>query len=39
MEGDRSNAGYWYRRADRELRDDVEIESEIVALKAELVRA
>ncbi len=39
MEGDRSNAGYWYRRADRELRDDVEIESEIVALKAEIARA
>ena len=36
MEGDRSNAGYWYRRAERDLPDDVEIESEIVALKAEI---
>ncbi|MCY4374564.1 MAG: hypothetical protein OXC31_12375 [Spirochaetaceae bacterium] len=38
MEGDRSNAGYWYRRAERDLPDDVEIESEIAALKAELAR-
>ena len=39
MEGDRSNAGYWYRRAARDLPDDVQIESEIAALKAELSRA
>ena len=38
MEGDRANAGYWYRRAERDLPDDVEIESEIVALKAEIAR-
>lgn len=39
MEGDRSNAGYWYRRAARDLSDDVEIASEIAALKAEIARA
>ena len=39
MEGDRANAGYWYRRADRELPDDVEIATEIAALKAEIARA
>ena len=33
-----SNAGYWYRRAERDLPDDVEIDSEIAALKAELAR-
>ncbi len=38
MEGDRSNAGYWYRRAERDLPDDVEIESEIAALKADIAR-
>ena len=38
MEGDRSNAGYWYRRAERNLPDDVEIDSELAALKAELAR-
>ena len=38
LEGDRSNAGYWYRRAERDLPDDVEIESEIAELKAELAR-
>ena len=38
MEGDRANAGYWYRRAERDLPDDVEIDSEIVALKAEIAR-
>ena len=38
MEGDRSNAGYWYRRAERDLPDDVEIESEIAALKTQLAR-
>ncbi len=39
MEGNRSNAGYWYRRAERDLPDDVEIATEIAALKAEMVRA
>ena len=39
MEGDRANAGYWYRRAERDLPDDVEIESETAALKAEIARA
>ena len=39
MEGDRSNAGYWYRRAERDLPDDVEIATEIAVLKAEMVRA
>ena len=38
MEGDRSNAGYWYRRAERDLPDDVEIATEIAALKAEIAR-
>ena len=38
MEGDCSNAGYWYRRAERDLPDDVEIDSELAALKAELAR-
>ena len=33
-----SNAAYWYRRAERDLPDDVEIASEIVALKAEVAR-
>ncbi len=36
IEGDRPNAGCWYRRAERDLPDDVEIESEIVALEAEI---
>ena len=39
LEGDRSNAGYWYRRAERDLPDDVEIATELVALKAEMARA
>ena len=39
MEGDRANAGYWYRRAARDLADDMQIESEIAALKAEIARA
>ena len=39
MEGDRANAGYWYRRAARDLPDDVQIEREIAALKAEIARA
>ena len=38
MEGDRANAGYWYRRAERELPEDVEIAREIAALKAEMAR-
>jgi hypothetical protein len=38
MEGDRSNAGYWYRRAERDLPDDVEIDSELAELKAEIAR-
>ena len=40
MEGDFGNAGYWYRRAGRDLPDtdaiDGAIEAEIAALKAEL---
>jgi hypothetical protein len=39
MEGDRSNAGHWYRRAARDLPDDVEIATEIAALKVEIARA
>ncbi len=35
LEGDLSNAGYWYRRAGRELPDNVDIAAEIAALKAE----
>ena len=33
LEGDVANAGYWYRRADRELRSNVQIAEEIAALK------
>ena len=36
MEGDRSNAGYWYRRAGRQLPTDVRIPEEIEALKGTL---
>ena len=36
MEGDRSNAGYWYRRAERDLPETWRFEREIVALKAEI---
>ena len=36
MEGDRSNAGYWYRRAGRQLPTDVRIPDEIEALKGVL---
>ena len=39
MDCDRSNAGYWYGRAARYLPDDVEIGSEIAALKVELGRS
>ena len=35
MEGDHSNADYWYGRAGREVPDNVEIGAEIAALKAE----
>ena len=34
LEGDLANAGYWYRRADRELPGNPEVGSEIAALKA-----
>lgn len=34
MEGDRSNAGYWYGRAGRRLRDNASVQGEIGALKA-----
>ena len=33
MEGDLSNAGYWYKRAGRELADPNRIVEEIAALK------
>ena len=36
MEGDRSNARYWYRRAGRPLDKDTAAAEEIKALKAEL---
>ena len=36
MEGDRSNARYWYRRAERRLPSDVRIPDEIEALKGAL---
>ena len=36
MEDDRSNAGYWYRRAGRQLPNDVRIPEEIEALKGAL---
>ena len=36
MEGDLSNAGYWYRRAGRRLPDVSRIGAEIIALKAEV---
>ena len=36
MEGDLSNAGYWFRRAGRELADSAEIPAEIAALKKHL---
>ncbi len=35
LEGDLSNAGYWYRRAGRELPDALDVEAEVAALKAE----
>ncbi len=35
IEGDRKNAGYWYRRADRELASDVSIDNEIEKLRTE----
>jgi Tfp pilus assembly protein PilF len=33
LEGDTSNAAYWYRKAGRVLPDEVEIAAEIYALK------
>lgn len=36
MEGDRTNAGYWYRRAEREFPMDMDIASEIVALREKI---
>lgn len=36
MEGDRANAGYWYRRAGRPLPIEAAIESEIAALRTAL---
>lgn len=36
MEGDLRNAGYWYRRAGRELPDGVDTHAEVAALKAEV---
>ena len=38
LEGDRSNAEYWYRKAERELPEDVEIATEIDALEERLER-
>lgn len=35
MEGDLRNAGYWYRRAGRELPDEVDVKAEVASLKAE----
>ena len=36
MEGDLSNAGYWYRRAERALAEPADIGGEIAALKRAL---
>ena len=36
MEGDLRDAGYWYRRAGRELPDGVDTDAEVAALKAEV---
>lgn len=36
MEGDISNAGYWYKRAGRELADPNRITEEIAALKEQV---
>ena len=36
MEGDASNAGYWYRRAGRSLPAPVRIDAELKALRAAL---
>ena len=36
MEGDRSNARYWYRKAGRAFDGDTAAPTEIVALKAEM---
>ena len=37
MEGDLSNAGYWYKRAGRELPESPKIAQEISALKEQIV--
>lgn len=39
MEGDTSNARYWYRRARRAFAADAAIEAEIAALKEAIARA
>lgn len=36
MEGDLRNARHWYGRAGREFRDEVDVEAEVAALKAEV---
>ena len=36
MEGDRSNAGYWYRKAGRALPEEVDVAAEIKALARSL---
>ena len=36
MEGDRSNARYWYRKAGRSFEKDTAAQEEIAALKAEI---
>ena len=36
MEGDLRNAGHWYRRAGRELPEEVDVEAEVAALKGEV---
>ena len=39
MEGDTSNARYWYRQAKRSFAPDAAIEAEIAALKKAIARA
>ena len=36
MEGDLANAGYWYGRCQRRLRDDVSVDAELGELRAAL---
>ena len=38
MEGDTSNARYWYRAAKRDFPGEPSIEAEIIALKGEIGR-